>query len=516
MADTFKRRLGQVADHIAQPTPAFVQALEAKFPADQLSLDEVTRSRFGTSFGSLTPPAAPSVVVHAESTADVVATLAIAREYNVVVIPVGGRTSLEGQFSVESSCTCDFGPAKTSLGATKETQKPATRPTIHLSLSNMDKVLAVHAADSQAVVEPGVGWESLNKHLADHGIPLFFPIDPAPRAEFGGMVGVGGSGTNAVGYGTMRGEWIQGMEVVLMSGEVINTRGSSRSRKSSTGWDVGRLFLGSEGTLGIITKLVVRLAPVAPLSVALTSFPTVALAVSAVVDIIAAGLAPTSLELLDGTSIRGLNMSEILPYALPEEPTVLLRFTSALPAATQAALQKADEIVQKHGGKQLTIGKDEKENELIWRARKNQYWSQQMLVGEGCQTLITDCCVPISRLAEFVERSEVDVNASGLLAPIVAHIGDGNVHRAILFKAAPGATEPPPEVVVLASKLSKLAIELEGTCAGEHGIGVKKRQYLKHELGKGTLKVMRDVKNMLDPLGLLNPGKVLYEREEDE
>jgi D-lactate dehydrogenase (cytochrome) len=300
-----------------------------------------------------------------------------------------------------------------------------------------------------------------------------------------------------------------------MNGEVINTRGKGRSRalrrpggegsaltffpaqtgKSSTGWDTGRLFIGSEGTLGIITSLTVRLAPLIPLKAALTSFPNVGCAVSAVVEIIGAGLSPTSLELLDGTSIRGMNLAELLPYKLEEEPTVMMRFSSPLEEVVSAALDKVKEIVARNGGRPMRIAKDDKESNKIWGARKvilfslppprlflpltlpsafpsssrqqAQYWSQQLLIGEGCRTLLTDICVPISRLAEFVERSEVDVAESGLLAPIVAHIGDGNVHRAVLYKLKAGEVEAPPEVAKLASKLSKLAIELEGTCAGE-------------------------------------------------
>lgn len=374
----------------------------------------------------------------------------------------------------------------------------------------MNKILAIHQADCQAVVKPGTGWLELNERLYAAGIPLFLPVDPAPGALFGGMIGIGGSGTNAVRYGTMRAEWILGMEVVLMTGEVINTRGNSRARKSSTGWDVGRLFLGSEGTLGIITKATVRLTPIVPLKVAYASCTTVEEAVNTVVGIISAGLDPTSLELLDAASIRGLNLARILPTSLPEEPTVFFRFSNIFPAAIDAALSQTAAIVLSGGGRPLHIAKDNAENELIWRARKNQYWSQQLLVGEGCQTLITDVCVPITRLAEFVERSEQDVQESGLLAPIVAHVGDGSIHRAILFKLKDGA-KTPPEVVALASRLSKLAIVLEGTCTGEHGVGVKKRQYPDEELGAGTLEIMRKVKNLLDPDGLLNPGKVIYE-----
>lgn len=276
--------------------------------------------------------------------------------------------------------------------------------------------------------------------------------------------------------------------------------------------------------LQIITELTVRLAPVLPLKVALTSFPTVAQAVSTVVSILSAGMAPTSLELLDGTSIRGLNLAKLLPESLPEEPTVLMRFSNPDDQANFANLEIVRGFVHENGGRDLKVAKDEKENDDLWTARKvrsctrlcffpervthslfllvsaqSQYWSQQLLVGEGCRTLvrelsgapdraipplpslltpsltrtrqITDVCVPISRLAEFVSRSDVLVEQSGLVAPIVAHIGDGNVHRAILWKGVPGETEPPNAVEKLAKQLVELAQELEGTCAGEHGIG---------------------------------------------
>ncbi|BGP16980.1 D-lactate ferricytochrome c oxidoreductase [Rhodosporidiobolus nylandii] len=380
----------------------------------------------------------------------------------------------------------------------------------------MDKILDVWEEDFQARVQPGVGWQSLNEELKRRGVKLFFPVDPAPGSEFGGMVGVAGSGTNAVGYGTMRAEWITSLEVVLMDGTVLRTKGTNRARKSTTGWDTARLFMGSEGTLGIITELTVRLAPVIPLKVALTSFPSVAQAVDSVVDILTAGMTPTSLELLDGTSVRGLNLANLLPQKLEEQPTVLMRFSNSSQEVNEMALYKVAEIVKKRGGSELRVAKDEKENEELWTARKSQYWSQQLLIGEGCRTLITDVCVPISRLAEFVAVSEKYVRESGLVAPIVAHIGDGNVHRAILWKSSPGETAPPAAVEPLAKKLVHLAQSLDGTCAGEHGIGLTKRKYLRSELGQGTLQLVRTVKRALDPLNLLNPGKVLFDEGEEE
>ncbi|KAL8290401.1 hypothetical protein RQP46_002659 [Phenoliferia psychrophenolica] len=440
---TPQSRLSHLTSSLQPPPdlPSALSALALAFPYSQLSLDPKELTRHGTSFGSFSPALPPSIIVHAESTADVVKVVNIATLYSIVVIPVAGRTSLEGQFlppallsnlNTPPPC-CPSSPSPLPLSSSPkidvkshpQTSPPTTRPTIHLSLSRMDKILSVHPLDFQAIVQPGVGWQTLNEHLVETGVQQQFPIDPAPGAQFGGMVGVGGSGTNAVGYGTMRSEWIQNLEVVLMSGEVIQTRGNGRSRKTSTGWDVG---------------------------LALTSFRTVSSATSFVVSLLASGVSPISLEMLDGTSIRGLNLAEILPYKLVEEPTVF----------------------------------------------------------------ITDVCVPISRLAEFVDRSELDVLASGLLAPIVAHIGDGNVHRAILFLPTPGATTIPPAVLSLASRLSNLAISLEGTCAGEHGIGTTKRKFLRKELGAGTLGVMRRVKGLLDPRGLLNPGKVLFETLEEE
>ncbi|GAA5836667.1 hypothetical protein JCM11251_002691 [Rhodosporidiobolus azoricus] len=534
-------RLASVQAHLVPPSPsstsaapppdwpAALAALKAYFPETQLSLDEASRTRHASSFGSFLPPSPAKVVVHAEKKEDVVEVVRIARMHGVVIIPTGGRTGLEGQFHPAASpaddeptcCNPRVGekyipsssPSAYSANTSSSSPFPRStpRPTIHLSLSRMDAVLDVWEQDFQARVQPGVGWASLNEELKERGIKLFFPIDPAPKSEFGGMVGVGGSGTNAVGYGTMRAEWITSLEVVLMDGSVIRTKGpSNRARKSSVGWDTARLFLGSEGTLGIVTELTVRLAPVVPLKVALTSFPSVAQAVSTVVEILTAGLTPTSLELLDGTSIKGLNLAELLPEKLPEEPTVLMRFGNPDDAPELPALVKVAEIVRRNGGKELTIARNEKENEKLWNARKSQYWSQQLLIGEGCRTLITDVCVPISRLAEFVSKSDIYVRESGLVAPIVAHIGDGNVHRAILWKGAPGETAAPSAVEALAKKLVKLAQSLEGTCAGEHGIGLMKRKYLQEELGDGTLALMRRVKDLLDPFHLLNPDKVLY------
>ncbi|GAA6059483.1 hypothetical protein JCM10212_002226 [Sporobolomyces blumeae] len=506
----------------ASPDPADSDAalseLRQLFPASQLSLDLATRSTHGSSWGSFLPPAPPTAVLHALSTADVVKAVGFAVRNRWIIIPTGGRTSLEGQHVP----TCCNPPEQDKWGAERDQEGNSrghgiAKPTLHVSLSRMDKVVKVFEDDFQAVVEPGVGWVSLNKHLADRGIKLAFPVDPAPGAEFGGMVGVAGSGTNTVGYGTMRAEWITSLEVVLMDGSVIRTKGTNRARKSSTGWDTARLFLGSEGTLGIVTQLTVRLAPVVPLKVALASFPSVSAAVATSIGILRAGLAPTSLELLDGTSVKGLNMANLLEgRKLKEQPTVLMRFGGASADGLERVLARAREIARQNQGDDLWIAKTEQENDLIWTARKSQYWSQQLLIGDGCRTLITDVCVPLSRLAEFVERSDAFVANSGLVAPIVAHIGDGNVHRAILFKDDGTSSSPPNAVEELAKKLALLAIELEGTCAGEHGIGLTKRAYLKRELGEGTLAVMRRIKREMDPLNLLNPGKILFEQGEEE
>ncbi|KAM0789335.1 hypothetical protein ACM66B_000168 [Microbotryomycetes sp. NB124-2] len=495
------------------PVDAAIAELRACLEPDQVDDSDATRRSYGESWGSYVPPTPPAVVVFAESTADVVKVVSVATKFRIVLIPTAARTSLEGQF-LPPTC-CNPPAAHTSLN-TPPPQTLRARPTVHLDITRMNKILAIHAADSQAIVQPGVGWKELGDELASQGVNLFFPIDPSPKAMFGGMAGVGGSGTNAVGYGTMRAEWIHSLEIVLMNGQVIRTKGYGRSRKSSTGWDVGRLFIGSEGTLGIITELTVKLAPVVPIRVAITSFREVAQAVDAVVAILAAGLAPTSLELLDDMSIRGLNLAQLLDEPLPEESTIMMRFSSSVPEVIASSLETVAKIVKSHGGRPLRIAKDDRENERFWNARKAQYWSQQLLVGDDCRVLITDVCVPISKLAEFVKRSGDFVRASGLLAPIVAHCGDGNVHRAILYKADPSTNSAPEQVAQLASQLSALAIELEGTCAGEHGIGTNKRKFLRRELGQGTLDLMRRIKQELDPLNLLNPGKVLFETQEEE
>ncbi|GEM07935.1 D-lactate dehydrogenase [Rhodotorula toruloides] len=511
---TAQRRLASVASQVALAAPppdwdGALQALQAIFPPEQLSLDLPTREQYGTGWGSLLPPAPPHAVVHAVRTEDVVKVVRVATRFGVVIIPTGGRTALEGQFQA-SCCNAPAGDWWTGGAKDDDEERPreakksgATRlqrPTIQISLSRMNEVIAIYEQDFQAVVQPGIGWQGLNELLAKRGIKLFFPVDPAPGSQFGGMAGVAGSGTNAVGYGTLRAEWIQSMEVVLMNGDVIRTRGSNRARKSSTGWDTGRLFLGSEGTLGIITELTVRLAPVLPLKVALTSFSTISQAVSTVVSILISGLSPTSLELLDGTSIRGLNLARILDEQLIEEPTVLMRFSNASEELNAENLRKVKRIVEENGGRELRVARDEKENEELWKARKAR----------------GDVCIPISRLAEFISRSDTYVSSSGLVAPIVAHIGDGNVHRAILWKGREGETKSPKEVEELAKKLVELAQELEGSCAGEHGIGLTKRKYLRAELGEGTLALMRTVKSVLDPLNLLNPDKVLFPEGEEE
>lgn len=233
-----------------------LSALHRTFPATQLGSTPSELASFGTSWGSILPISPPTIIVYAESTEDVVKVVKIATEWSIVVIPVGGRTSLEGQFlppqddQQQQQC-CGGGSNWFPSSSTVPGPSISNRPVIHLSLERMNKILKIYAQDQQALVEPGVGWQSLNSHLSTLQIPLFFPIDPGPGAHFGGMTAVGGSGTNAVHYGTMKSDWILGMQVVLMSGEIIETRGKCRARKTSTGWDVGRLFMGSEGTLGV-------------------------------------------------------------------------------------------------------------------------------------------------------------------------------------------------------------------------------------------------------------------------
>ncbi|KAJ3998891.1 FAD-linked oxidase-like protein [Lentinula boryana] len=362
----------------------------------------------------------------------------IATKYRMPITAYAGATSLEGQFRGYST------------GG------------ICIDMSQMNRILEINEADSDLVCQPGVGWVEINDTLREKGIPLFFPIDPAPSATLGGMISNGCSGTNAVRYGTSKGEWFLNT-VVLPSGEVIKTR--RRSRKSSAGFDTTKLFIGAEGTLGIITEECV--------------------------------------ELLDDVFMHAINNFGQSGRTWPTKDTLFFKLQGHNHASLMESAKVVKEVVKKHGGFDFQLARNEKEADDLWHDRKNAHYSGLALV-PGSRPIATDVCVPVSRLPDLVYETKQDLNTLGLVAPIVGHVGDGNFHAQIMFiNEAELATAK-----VVVERMVHRAIAMDGTCTGEHGVGLGKKQYLVEELGAGTVELMKTVKRALDPLGLFNPGKL--------
>ncbi|SNX82406.1 related to D-lactate dehydrogenase (cytochrome) [Melanopsichium pennsylvanicum] len=427
----------------------------------------------------------PSVVVYVRDTLDVQAVVRIANKYRMPIIPFSGGTSLEGHYI-------------------------APFAGISIDLSRMDKVLAYHPEDGDMVVQAGIGWETINRYCDTHGDQLFFPLDPGPGATIGGMIGTGCSGTNAVRYGTARGEHFLDMQIVLANGEVISTRGGGRARKSSAGFDIGKIIVGAEGTLGIVTEATVRLAPKMPAdAVAVASFPNVEAASQTVNEILLSGIPVQCIELLDYKMIQSINQSNLCGRTYHEMDSLFFKLSGG-----EAAVAEAKEAITrasvKYGAKKESVEfeTDKVKAAKIWEGRKAALWAVASCnEAPGVKIWTTDVCVPISALPRLVRESQEDFQKSGLTGTaIVGHAGDGNFHALIPFKADdPEQARITTEVV---GRLCERAQKLQGTCTGEHGVGMGKIDYLEKELPGGTIRVMKAIKLALDPKNLLNPGKL--------
>ncbi len=415
----------------------------------------------------------PDAVVFATSTADVAETVTLCAEHRVPVIPFGTGTSLEGQVNAPAGG-------------------------ISLDLSLMNRVLKVHAEDLDAVVQPGVTRKQLNEHLRDQG--LFFPIDPGADASLGGMAATRASGTNAVRYGTMK-DNVLALEAVLADGTVIRT--GSRAKKSSAGYDLTRLLVGSEGTLGVITELTLRLHGIPEaMASARVSFDRVEDACQTVILAVQVGLPMARMELLDALTVQAVNAYSKLD--LPETPVLLLEFHGT-EAGVKEQAEMFGEIARDCGGRDFTWTGRAEERTRLWQARHDAYWATTAL-RPGARGLSTDVCVPISRLADCVGEATAKAAAEGLLAPVVGHVGDGNFHMLLLVDDTVPGERAQAEAFV--GWLNDLALSMEGTCTGEHGIGQGKRKYLRREIGP-ALGPMAAIKAALDPQNILNPGKIL-------
>lgn len=457
---------------VRRPFPeALAQRLERRF-GKRLSRAESIRAHHGHDESHF-PDAAPDAVVFVHSTDEVAEVVRACGEFDVPLIPFGVGSSLEGHIL-------------------------ATRGGVSIDFSEMNKVLDIRAEDMLVVVQPGVTRKQLNAEL--HGSGLFFPIDPGADASLGGMAATRASGTNAVRYGTMR-ENVLGLTAVMADGRVIRTGG--RARKSSAGYDLTRLLVGSEGTLGVITELTIRLHPLPEAtSAAVCAFPDVVSAVNTVIQTIQLGVPVARIELVDALGVRAINRYS--KTTLREAPMLFFEFHGS-PAGVDEQARTVQELASENGGLDFEWADRPEDRSRLWAARHDAYFASLNLRANS-RAITTDVCVPISTLAECVSATQADIAASGLIAPIVGHVGDGNFHAIILVDPEDDAEGARAEA--LNRRIVERALALGGTCTGEHGIGIGKQGFLVQEHGE-AVDFMRAIKLALDPRNLLNPGKVV-------
>ena len=425
-----------------------------------------------------TPNDKPFCIVKPGSTEDVSKIMKICHTRRIPIVPYSGGTSLEGHFaSLHRGICIDF--------------------------SRMDQVLAVHANDLDCTVQPAVGWESLNEELDKYG--LFFPPDPGPGAMIGGMVGTGCSGTNAYKYGTMR-DWVVNLTVVMADGTVVKTR--QRPRKSSAGYDLTRLFVGSEGTLGIVTEATLKLTA-APKNqrVAVATFGSVKEAADCVTKTVREGIPIAAVELLDEEQMRCINLAGSTTKQWKESPTLFFKFSGPSHGSVKDSISSVQAQAKEAGSKSFEFARDEEEANELWSARKEALWSCMAATPypvEDTHVWTTDVAVPISRLPDIVEETKKDMKDNSLVGTIVGHVGDGNFHAIILYDQK--RRQITSDVV---HRMVERALAMEGTATGEHGVGIIKKEYLPEEVGQSGVDAMRALKKAWDPLGLLNPDKIV-------
>lgn len=420
---------------------------------------------------SYLPAQLPDGVLFAESSDDVKAAVKLCAVHKVPMVPFGTGSSLEGHVN-------------------------APYGGISIDFSRMNRLLEVNAEDLDCTVEPGMTREELNVHLRDTG--LFFPIDPGANASIGGMASTRASGTNAVRYGTMK-DNVLALTVVTANGEEIRT--AHRAKKSSAGYDLTRLYVGAEGTLGIITSVTLKLWIPAKISGGVCAFPSLKAACDTVIMTIQMGIPVARIELLDEMQIKAVNAYSAL--TLSERPTLFVEFHGTEETVALQA-EQFREIAAEYGSDEFRYTANAEERSQLWKARHNAYWAGRALAPD-LNGLSTDVCVPISRLADCVSETQADIRDSGLLAPIVGHAGDGNFHVLLLFNEKNAQDLQRAEAFM--ARLNARALAMNGTCTGEHGVGQGKMSYLEQELGP-ALDVMRQIKRSLDPDNLFNPGKI--------
>ncbi|KAK8554090.1 hypothetical protein V6N13_073008 [Hibiscus sabdariffa] len=416
----------------------------------------------------------PDVVVFPRSEEEVSQIVKSCNKHKVPIVPYGGATSIEGHTLSPNGGVC-------------------------IDMTLMKRVKALHIRDMDVVVEPGIGWMELNEYLEPYG--LFFPLDPGPGATIGGMCATRCSGSLAVRYGTMRDNVIS-LKVVLSNGDIVKT--ASRARKSAAGYDLTRLMIGSEGTLGVVTEITLRLQKIPEHSVvAMCNFPTIKDAADVAIATMLSGIQVSRVELLDEVQVRAVNIAN--GKNLPEVPTLMFEFigTEAYSREQTGIVQR---IVSEHNGSDFVFAEDPEAKKELWKIRKEALWAC-FAMEPNFEAMISDVCVPLSHLAELISRSKQELDASPLVCTVIAHAGDGNFHTVILFD--PNQEEQRIEAERLNQFMVYTALSMEGTCTGEHGVGTGKMKYLEKELGIEALQTMKRIKTALDPNNIMNPGKLI-------
>ncbi|CAF3495215.1 unnamed protein product [Fusarium graminearum] len=451
-----------------------VEEIRQALGEDAVSIeDEILHSHGYSDWSTINIDRLPVAVTFPLSTEEVAIIARICHKRRVPMIPYSGGSSVEGHFSAP------FGG-------------------ISVDFANMNQILQVHADDLNVVVQPSVPWMDLNEKIKDTG--LFFPIDPGPSAQIGGMIGTNCSGTNAVKYGTMK-DWVVNLTVVLADGTILKTR--RRPRKSSAGYNLNSIFVGSEGTLGFVTEATLKLAPIPEnTGIAVVTFPTVKAAASMAIEVIRRGVPISAVEILDEVLMSVINKMGATSRDWSEVPTLFFKFSGS-DAIVKDSIARVQDISKKHQVQSFLFESDLDKQKALWSARKEALWSMMALRETDGHVWSTDVAVPLSRVSELIDVSKKDLVKLGLFGSILGHIGDGNFHETILFEE-----KQRNEVEKCVDKMVYRALEMEGTCTGEHGIGLGKKDFLREEVGDAPIQVMRAIKTSLDPHWLMNPGKV--------
>ncbi|KIW07485.1 glycolate oxidase, subunit GlcD, variant [Verruconis gallopava] len=456
---------------------AAIAELRNELGDDAVSTDDEDLRMHGYSeWSSINIDQLPVAVAYPKSTEEVSKIAKVCFKYKMPMIPYSGGSSLEANFSAPyGGMSIDF--------------------------SHMDKIIALHEDDMDVVVQPSVPWMSLNDQIKHSG--LFFPVDPGPSARIGGMVGTSCSGTNAVRYGTMK-DWVINLTVVLADGTIVKTR--RRPRKTSAGYNLTNLFVGSEGTLGLVTEITLKLTVIPQeTSVAVVTFPTIRDAAAAASKIMRAGVPVAAMEIMDEVQMSVINRTQATKKTWKEVPTMFFKF-SGTRAGVKESISLVKNIAKQHHAGNFEFARSPEDQHTLWSARKEALWSMLALRKEGEDVWSTDVAVPLSRLPDIIEISKKEMDDLGMFASVLGHIGDGNFHESILYDPKNPKQRAAVEKVV--HDMVDRALEMEGTCTGEHGVGLGKKQSLMKELGPETIGVMQSIKQSLDPYWLMNPGKI--------